>query len=166
MFLLELLVLAIIGLIAAFAAAWISHAAKISEFRLESIDGLRQDIAEFVGLAEGWIHKWVEINPLPPLEKSKREREELFPLANEARVALGRIRLGLSPDTSLSSLQNDPLLQSLDDLLNPEKLESSSPLASWQSLADTAYDNAKLTLKSDWEAAKKIRLPSRNDFRQ
>jgi hypothetical protein len=163
---LHVLLLAIVGLIAAFAAAWISHAAKISEFRLSWIDGLRQDIAEYIGLAEAWLRKWVEINPLPPLEKSKREREELFPLANEARVTLGRIRLGLNPDDNPSAQLADPLLQSLDDLLDPGKLDPASPLSSWQSLADAALQNAKLTLKNEWEVAKKFRLPSRADFRR
>jgi hypothetical protein len=166
MVLLHVILLAIVGLIAAFAAAWISHAAKISEFRLSWIDGLRQDIADYVGLAEAWLQKWAEINPLPPLEKSKREREELFPLANEARVTLGRIRLGLNPDDNPSSQQIDPLLLSLEDLLNPAKLDTSSPFASWQGLVDTALQNAKLTLKNEWEVAKKIRWPSRADFRR
>ena len=161
----QAVLVAIFGLIAAFAAAWISHSAKISEFRQAWIDGLRKDIAAYVGLAERWFRKWDEINLFPSEEKGRREREELFPIANEARVVLGRIRMRINPEPNPNSQQDAELLQSLDDLLNPGQVDPSSPLSSWQRLADIALNNARRTLKREWEVAKKIRLPRRRDFR-
>jgi hypothetical protein len=165
MILLQAFLLAIIVLIAAFAAAWISHSAKISEFRQSWIDGLRRDIADYVGLAERWFRKWEETNSTLSGEKSKREREELFPIANEARVILGRIRLRINPDYNASSQQDAQLLQSLEDLLDPGKADPASSIASWQSRADIAFDHAKQTLKREWEVTEKFRLPRRSDFR-
>ena len=165
MILLQAFLVAIFGLIAAFAAAWISHSAKISEFRQAWIDGLRKDLAQYVGLAERWFRKWEEINLLPSEEKGKREREELFPIANRARVVLGRIRMRINPEPNPNKQQDDELLRSLEDLLNPGSVVPFSPLSSWPRLADLALNNARRTLKREWEVAKKIRLPGRRDFR-
>ncbi|WP_294532870.1 hypothetical protein [uncultured Rhodoblastus sp.] len=145
---------------AAFAAAWIAHSAKISEFRQSWIDGLRLDIADFIGLAERWFRKKEEINSIPSGEKDKRERDEVAPVADEARVILGRIRLGLNPENNPDGQQDTQLLQSLEDLLNPGKVDP----ASRQGLADIAFDNARRTLKREWEKTKKIRVPRRSDF--
>lgn len=165
MILLQAFLLAIFALFAAFAAAWISHSARISEFRKAWVDGLRRDIASYVGLAESWFRKSQEIHSLPSEEKAKRERDELAPLASEARVILGRIRLGINPDYNPNSQQDAQLLQSLDDLLNPGKVDPSSSLSSWQSLADVALNNARQTLEREWEVTKQFRLPRRSDFR-
>src|SRR5271166_5455101 len=129
MTLLQAVLVAIFGFIAAFAAAWISHSAKISEFRQAWIDGLRKDIATYLGLAERWLRKWEEINLFPSEEKGRREREELFPIANQARVVLGRIRMRINPEPNPNKRQDDELLQSLEDLLNPGKVDPSSSLS-------------------------------------
>ena len=71
---------------------------KISEFRQKWIDDLRNDISAYVGAAEKWFRKWDEINPLPSEKKEKREREDLFPIANDARVILHRIKLRFNPE--------------------------------------------------------------------
>lgn len=87
---------AVIAGLVALAAAWVSHSAKISEFRQAWINALRQDISDYVGAAEKWHRKWEEINSLTT-DKESHERDELFPIANEARVILWRIRLRFNP---------------------------------------------------------------------
>ena len=86
---------AIIAACAAFAAAWIAHSGKISEFRQGWIDDLRKDIADYVGSSERWYRKYSELNGA--LDKEERERKELFPIANESRVLLGRIKMRFNP---------------------------------------------------------------------
>lgn len=155
---------AFVTLIAAFTAAWISHAAKLSEFRQEWINGLRDEIAVYTGLAERWFRKWEEVNFAVSETKSIREREELFPIANEARTVLGRIRMRINPEPNPDKDDDELLLKSLDDMLNPGNVDPASPFSSWQRLSDIALNNARRTLKREWEKAKRIRIPSRRSF--
>ena len=120
------LAVAIIAAFAAFAAAWIAHSAKISEFRQGWINDLRKDIADYVGSSERWHRKYDELNEVP--EKQERERKELFPISNEARVLLGRIEMRFNPRENRYRAEDDAFLQSLEDLLNPGKLDPSNPI--------------------------------------
>ncbi len=89
---------AIITAFAAITAAWIARSIKISEFRQKWIDDLRNDISAYVGTADKWFRKWEEINSLPSEERERRERDEVFPIANEAAVILWRIKQRFNPE--------------------------------------------------------------------
>jgi hypothetical protein len=113
---------AVVGVAAGLTLAWISHNAKISEFRQAWINDLRKDIADFVSLAEKWFRKWDEGNWLEVTGREEFARNDVFPLANDARVILRRIRLRLNPRNNRYKAQDDEFLASLDDLLNPGKV--------------------------------------------
>ena len=152
-------VVAVIAAIAAFIAAWIAHSARISEFRQAWINDLRKDIADYIGAAERWYRKCDEINEAP--DKQERERKELFPIANEARVLLGRIRMRFNPRENRYRAEDDSFLRALGDLLNPGLVNPTSPDKSWSELAAKATEQAREILKREWEVTKKLRLPWR-----
>ncbi|MGO9768037.1 MAG: hypothetical protein ACLPSW_00485 [Roseiarcus sp.] len=149
---------------AALTAAWISRSIKISEFRQKWIDDLRNDISAYVGAAEKWFRKYEEINPLLSREKEQRERAELFPIANDARVILQRIKLRFNPEDNPDKAQDDAFLQSLDDLINPGKVAPGNTWASWQALADDAVEKARKILRREWKVTKKVQIPCPSDF--
>lgn len=151
-------VAAIVAALALLTAAWISHSLKISEFRQAWINDLRQDAAKFVGAAEKWFRKWDELNGSDPNAKEARERAELFPVANEARAILWRIRLRFNPRPNRYKPEDDAFLQSLDDLLNPGKVAPLNLEASWLRLADDAVERGRRILKREWEVAKRFPL--------
>jgi len=169
------LIAALLGLLAAFAAAWISRSVKISEFRQTWIDELRNDIAAYVGEAEKWFRKWEEINTpqseemsvLYSKEKERRYRTELFPIANDAGVILQRIKLRFNPEVDTKAnpdkAQDDAFLKSLYDLINPN-VDPSNTWSAWQELADDAVEKARKILKREWEVTKKVQIPCLSDF--
>lgn len=148
---------AVWGVIAACAAAmiagWLSRRTKISEFRQAWINDLRKDIADYVGAARKWNRIYDELNALDPSsdEKTKRENDELFPLANDALVVLWRIKLRFNPLKNKYSAQDERFLATLDDLLNPGKI---APSRTWAHIASDAIDQAKHILKREWEVTK------------
>ncbi len=151
---------AIITAFAAMTAAWISRSIKIAEFRQDWIDELMADISTFIGVAEEWFRKWEQLNDSSSEERGRRVPDELFPIANRARVIFGRIKLRFNPESNNpSKKQDDKFLQSLSDLLN--RPESG---ASWFKLADDAVEEARKILKREWEVTKKIQLPRLSDF--
>lgn len=151
-------VAAAVAAAAVLTAAWISHSGKISEFRQSWINDLRRDIADYAGAAEKWFRKWDEINALESAEKRAREREELFPQANAARVILWRIRLRLNPRENRYKAEDDAFLQSLLDLLNPGKVDPRNPDSSWLGLADRSVELAREILKREWQVTKRFPL--------
>jgi hypothetical protein len=149
------------AIIAATIAPWISHSIKISEFRQAWINDLRRDIADYLGVSERWFRKYEEINHMAagdPL-KGDRERTELFPIANEAKVILRRIRLRFNPTDNRHKAEDDAFLKSLDDMLNPGKCAPPQPDVSWQKLADDSVQQARRILKREWEVTKKLPVP-------
>ena len=141
---------------AAIIAGAISHTTKISEFRQTWIDKLRQDIADYVGAAHRWIRKYEELNDLDDqAEKAVKESSELFPIANQARVILWRIRLRFNPRDNQYKAQDDAFLRSLLDLLDPGKLPPTQQTeAAWIGIADSAVEQAREILKREWEVTK------------
>jgi hypothetical protein len=154
-------VAALVAAIAVLTAAWISHSAKISEFRQAWINDLRKDISDYVGAAEKWFHKWDELRLLASSDKEVRGRDELFPIANAARVILWRIRLRLNPRTNPNKAQDDRFLQSLDHLLNPGKVSPPNLESSWLDLANDAVEQAREILKREWQVTKRFPLVRR-----
>jgi hypothetical protein len=147
----------LLAVFVAFVAPWISHSTKISEFRQAWINELRSDIAEYVRLTEKWFRAYSEIIDLPDQDvKQDRERKELFPLSNDAKVILYRIRLRFSPRDNPNKSEDDRFLQSLDDLLNPGKCAPPQPDISWGKLAKSSVEQAREILKREWEVTKKI----------
>ena len=147
----------LLAIFVAFVAPWISHSTKISEFRQAWINDLRSDIAEYVRLTEKWFRAYSEINDLTdPIVKGDRERNELFPLDNEAKVILYMIRLRFSPRDNQNKIEDDRFLQSLDDLLNPGRYAPPQPDISREKLANSSVEQAREILKREWEVTKKI----------
>jgi hypothetical protein len=155
---------AIITAFAAVTAAWIARSIKISEFRQKWIDDLRNDISAYVGAADKWFRKWEEINPLPSEEKERRERDEVFPIANKAAVILWRIKQRFNPEINPYKSQDDEFLKSLEGLLNPGNVAPGNARPSWQDLADDAVEKARKILKREWEVTKKVQIPCPSDF--
>jgi hypothetical protein len=145
-----------IAAVIAFVTAWVSHSAKISEFRQKWIDDLRKDTAEYIGAAEKWIRAWDESNLIDSHEKGKREREEAFPLANSAHVILWRIKLRLNPRENKYKIEDDAFLRQLLDLLDPGKLAPDNFYASWLKMAGAAVEQGREILKREWEVTKKF----------
>jgi hypothetical protein len=140
---------------AAAIAAWVSRAIKISEFRQAWINDLRKDIADYIGAAERWFRKYDELNTLTAPERADREQRELFPIANEARVILWRIKLRFNPRVdNPSKVQDEAFLQNLDDLLNPGKLDQQQLHSSWDRFSVQAVEQARKILKTEWEVTK------------
>ena len=107
---------------AANMAANFSYSNKISEFRQEWINDLRNDIADYISAAERWCRKWDEINEAA--DKPMREREEAFPLSLAARTILNRVKLRFNPRAdNPDKIADDLFLKSLLDLLDPNKLD-------------------------------------------
>jgi len=134
----------------------VSHSAKISEFREKWLNELRRDIADFVGAAERVFRKWQEINGLPAEEKERRERDELFPLANGARVILWRIRLRLNPRPNAFQADDTAFLASLDQLWNPGLFDPRTAETAWLERADVAIEQARELLKREWDVTKRF----------
>lgn len=143
---------------AVLAVAWISHSAKISEFRQAWINDLRKDISDYVGIAERWFRKWDEINLMPMDIKEGLERDKLFPIANEARVILRRIRLRFNPRENQHKAADDRFLESLVGLLNPGKVPPPGSEFQWHKLADDAVEQAREILKREWQVTKRFPL--------
>lgn len=156
-------VAATVAIAAAILAAWstrqsarVSHTAKISEFREKWLNELRRDIADYVGAAAVVYRKWEEINDLPSDEKGRREREELFPVANAARVILWRVRLRINPRENKNKLEDDAFLTSLLDLMDPGKVDPQNPEWFWHQRADASVEHGREILKREWEVAKQF----------
>jgi hypothetical protein len=66
---------------------------------------------------ERLFRKWDELNLLPQEQKLSRERTEFFPIANDARVILRRIRLRFNPLSNLYKAQDDRFVQKICALL-------------------------------------------------
>jgi hypothetical protein len=142
---------------ASIIAGRISNATKIAEFRQAWIDKLREDIAKYVGAVHQWIRKYEELNDLPSSEhKREKERNELFPIANKARVILWRIRMRLNPRENENKAEDDAFLASLLDLLDPGKLPAGHQTeAAWMNSADQVVEQAREILKREWEVTKR-----------
>lgn len=155
------LIVALLGFLAAFAAAWISRSVKISEFRQKWIDALRGDIAAYIGKSEQWYSKWDEFNSLPVEEHNEKEKlyREAFPIANEAMVIFWRIKLRINPLENPYKQEDDEFLKSLADLLN-----SAEDLSAWRSMADTAIEKSRKLLKREWQVTKKVQIPRPANF--
>lgn len=145
------------GAIGAVIAGVLTRELKISEFRQEWINELRKDIADYIGLARKWFRLYEELNDssLEMAVRAEKERKELFPLANDALVVLWRIKLRFSPRENLYKQQDERLLQSLLNLIDPGKTGAEIPGRSWQRAADETVELAREILKREWEITKR-----------
>lgn len=154
---------AIAACFAAYIASWIAHSTQISKFRQAWINDLREDIADYIGMAEKWFRKYEEINNLPSAdpEKHHKEQTELFPIANKARLLLRRVKMRFNPCDKRYHVQDDAFLKSLDDLLMPGEPSPQSRDKLWNDLANNAIAQAREILKREWEVTKKLPVPWR-----
>lgn len=146
------------AVLAAAISAIVSWRIKISEFRQAWINDLRKDTTDYIGAAERWFRKYDELND-PDVDNATKvvhDQEELFPIANETRVILRRIRLRLNPRAdNPDKTKDDAFLKSLDDLLNPGKLDPRQLDSSWDGLAAHAVEQGREILKREWEVTKR-----------
>lgn len=143
------------AVVAAIIAGRISHRTKVSEFRQAWIDGLRNDIADYIGAAEQWFQKYSELNDIPDMhEKSSRVVSELYPIGNTALVILYRIKLRINPRNNLYKKDDDLFLSRLSDLQDPGKLDPNQLDYSWRCLADAAVEQGREILKREWQVTK------------
>jgi hypothetical protein len=139
-------------------SAFISSQIKISEFRQAWINELRKDIADYTGAAEKWFQKYDELNTRKPDDHNewvRRTREDLMPLANEATVFLRRIQMRINPRDNPNKAEDETLLQSLADLIDPAKLDPRHLTSSWEGLARDAVERPREVLKREWEVTKR-----------
>jgi len=134
----------------AILVAFMTRALKISEFRQAWINGLRDEISEYMSKADEWIEMHLDFNGEPDQEV----KAEIYPKLNRVKYdafrTLRKIEMRFKPD----DLKANALLSSLLNLLDPAKLSSNSSYSSWRRLADDAISQAHHLLKEEWEATK------------
>jgi hypothetical protein len=151
----------------AFVAPLFSHGVKLAEFRQAWINEQRKDVAEYLGLAREWVEAWDEQNgavaeTAEDREKLKKQRKDLFELANKALVILWRIKMRMNPlTTNPQAAQDKEFLVRLDALLlppTPDPNGVSPPEAMWRKLADAAVAQSQIVFKGEWEVTKTTML--------
>lgn len=143
------LITAIVGLLATLAAAWISHAAKISEFRHSWINGLRDDLAtyfralEAVHFCVGRLLKNTDPTKLDEIEQNKHDaRSELL-------FAYRRILLRLNMKENLHRDLSEKLKEFW---LIEERVPN-------QEQVEKGIELSQTVLKEEWEVAKRLPVP-------
>lgn len=134
----------------AILVAFMTRALKISEFRQAWINGLRDEISEYMSKADEWIEMWLDFNG----ESDQQVKAEMDPKLNgvkyDAFRMLRKIEMRFKPDDQKANA----LLLSLLNLLDPAKLTSQSPYSGWRRQADDSVLQARHLLKEEWESTK------------
>ena len=146
---------AVVTAIAAFGSAFISRSIKISEFRQDWIDALRDDIAEYISKADEWMDIYVDLNSAVDQDDKIRKKPSLDNVRYKALALLHRIEMRLN-------LREDPhqsLLQELATLVNPgsilpDRTKTEPSRADWDEHARFAVRHAREILKREWDVAK------------
>lgn len=151
----------------AFVAPLFSHGVKLAEFRQAWINEQRKDVAEYIGLAREWVEAWDEQNGAVAAteedrEKLRKQRKDLFGLANKALVILWRIKMRVNPlTTNPQAAQDKEFLARLEALLLPPPPDPSGvspPEAMWRKLAEEAVAQSQIVFKGEWEVTKTTML--------
>lgn len=148
---------ALITIFAALCAAYMARELKISEFRQAWINGLREEISDFVAKAHEWIDLYIDTNPSDDQELKAEAHKKLNSLKYEAFRAYRKIQMRFKPTDE----QANKLLASLQNLLDPSKLyvDPQDPRGrgkynAWRELADSTISQARHLLKEEWETTK------------
>lgn len=157
------LVAALIAGAIAFVNLTLTKELKTSEFRQSWIDGLREDLAKFLGAARAFARAVEVVHTFGPDYKDKVplliSDEKIGELRYQAAEMLSKIRLRLNPD--------EPEHEELLRLLVKAVTIQNGTLASGGSVADTieaieaANEYARPVLKKEWKRVKEGELPFR-----
>jgi len=149
----------------AVVAALITREVKISEFRQAWINGLRDDLSEYIKEAHKWIELYLTCNDEQDQKTKSRTTRSLEKVKYDALHLLSRISLRFKPNDEAAN----KLLDSLGDLLDPAKLHPDNKYSSWRSLSEAVIFQTRILLKEEWETTKnplrklKSRLQSRRN---
>lgn len=128
---------------------------KISEFRQQWIDALRNDVADFLG--EVRLCQELATRAMPMRDNKARktvQTQEYDPALRRARVLLTRIRLRINPVPNRHSDEDTAFLSALAMAL--------SPVSNWEAAGGAAIElqvakaefEARRLLKREWQATK------------
>lgn len=134
----------------AIIAAVITRQIKISEFRQAWINGLREDIAEFMSKADEWVDLYLDFNHEFDQAKKANIAKRLDKIKYGSYKIFRRIELRFKPDDK----EANNLLANLITLLDPSKLPETGAKAKWHSMAEDVVVQARHILKKEWEVTK------------
>ena len=147
------LLVALISALIALLSLIISKEQKISEFRQEWINSLRNDISDLLSLANRMAMEadvFKEITEIDGVPKLADIRNSISDIVSDAYPAYYRISLNLNPK------EHSELLNLIDEL---EKTLSNSKLLTdpnkFTELCGKLNDEARITLKKEWVRVKK-----------
>ena len=124
------LIALITAAVAAVIAGWLTRLLKISEFRQNWINALRDDIAAYLGVTQKWFKAY-----------SKGEEDwKLFSLGNEASIILFRIQMRFNPNENEFKQEDDEFLAALNEIRNPHVVI--------RELAESHWGNASVKVMS------------------
>ncbi len=134
----------------AVVAALITREVKISEFRQAWINGLRDDLSEYIKKA----HEWIELYLIYNKEEDEKIKINMISKLDGAKYdalhLLSRVKLRFKP----SDEEANKLLDGLGDLLDPAKLTPGNQYSSWRSFSEEVIYQARFLLKEEWETTK------------
>lgn len=141
------------GAAAVVVAAIIAREMKISEFRQAWINGLRDDISDYMSKAYEWMDLYIIFNGEPSQDKKAGMVPQLERIKYESFRLLSRVEMRFKPNDGKANA----LVGKLSDLLDPKAfgLSASHAGSSWRKLADEAVAHSRQLLKEEWEVTKK-----------
>ncbi|QHP92470.1 hypothetical protein EXE55_05310 [Burkholderia glumae] len=134
----------------AVVAALITREVKISEFRQAWINGLRDDLSEYIRKAHEWIDLYLIYNDEEDQKNKANMASSLDRVKYDALHLLSRISLRFKPNDEAAN----KLLDSLGNLLDPAKLHPDNKYSSWRSLSEAVIYQTRFLLKEEWETTK------------
>jgi hypothetical protein len=143
---------ALAAVAAAIIAAVIARELKISEFRQAWINGLRDELSEYVSKAYEWMDLYINFNGEPCQQKKAELLPHLEKVKYESFHLLWRVEMRFKPDDEKANA----LIAKLFDLLDPKAFGVSvtDSASRWRKLADDAIAQSRELLKEEWEVTK------------
>jgi len=157
------LVAALIAGAIAFVNLTLTKELKTSEFRQAWIDGLREDLARFLGAARAFARAVEVVHAFGPDYKDKVplliSDEKIGELRYQAAEMLSKIKLRLNPDEP----EHEELLRLLVKAVSiqNESLAKGGDVASTLQAIEAANEYARPVLKKEWRRVKQGELPFR-----
>ena len=157
------LVAALIAGAIAFVNLTLTKELKTSEFRQAWIDGLREDLAKFLGAARAFARAAEVVHAFGPDYKDKVplliSDEKIGELRYQAAEMLSKIKLRLNPDEP----EHEELLRLLVKAVSiqNESLAKGGNVASTLQAIEAANEYARPVLKKEWRRVKQGELPFR-----
>lgn len=148
----------IIAAFVTFGTNFFTNRTKISEFRQQWIDALREDIACYISKCSEWMNIWHEHNQTSTSQEERRESaKNLEKVAIDAKLYLYKIKLRINPlDGNPTKTEDEAFLRQLDLIFNPMAAAPPQPLQSHANEIEKALTMARQLLKREWEKTKGI----------